>query len=417
MTSNASRDRPGKRLILCLDGTWNKRSSNTNVFHLHNLVAERGSDDVPQLRYYDEGVGTGIFDYATGGAFGFGLDENVIGAYEWLVENYLDGDEIYLFGFSRGAFTVRSLVGLLMKCGLLRAGAPLTVDQLWQGYRILGRYREPDTGIARPPNWWETIFGRERLEFRSLIELMWDTGKQRVPDLNGTEALLCGWSRRVPVHCVGVFDTVGAMGLDALAIPGLRTRIAAFHNTNPSRLMKHGLHALSIDEHRRSFRHVPWQSFTPANGPAPRPWDNIEQRWFVGAHANIGGGYEDNPLCLFPLAWMVERLTAMGVGFRSAIMRPSVTDCLPLRTRKGGSQSPLRDSYAEFLSGWGRLFGSRYYRCINPDPIAAPGYQVASINETIDPSVTEFVAGDENYRPSNYLDYLRRTKPEENVSE
>lgn len=411
-SSNVNRDRPGKRLILCLDGTWNKRSSGTNVFHLHNLMAERGRDDVPQMRYYDEGVGTGGMDYVSGGAFGFGLDENVIGAYHWLVENYIDGDELFLFGFSRGAFTVRSLVGLIMKCGLLRAGAPLTGEQLWDGYQILGRYRDTDTGVDRPPNWWEKIAGREEKKFRSLIELKWDSGHvreetRRAQSFNRTEELLCEWSRRIHIQCVGVFDTVGAMGLDALAIPGLRTHIAGFHNTNPSRLIKHGLHALAIDEHRRNFKHVPWQSYTPVEGNPPKPWDTFEQRWFAGAHANIGGGYEDNPLALFPLAWMVESLGDMNVGFRASVQRPTIDDITPLASSLGNSKPALRDSHAEFLSPVGRFIPS-HHRTIDPKPVRVGDFWVKSINETIDPSVQQLIDADSDYRPSNLLEYQNR---------
>lgn len=402
--------------MLFLDGTWNKRESTTNVFHLHNLVTEAGKDGRPQLRYYHEGVGTGLLDYATGGAFGFGLNQNVIDAYNWIIENYLDGDEVYLFGFSRGAFTVRSLIGLIMKCGLLEPGAPLTVEQLWAGYQVLGRYREPDTGLERPLNLWERLVGRQPLQFRSLIDLKWDSSylrKDKIQDepLNGTERFLVKWSRRIKIHFVGVFDTVGAMGLDALAIPGLRTKIAAFHNTNPSRLMTHGLHALAIDEHRANFKHIPWQSFVHTEALSdtrpPKAWPGIEQRWFVGAHANVGGGYEDNPLGQFPLIWMLEKLDELNVGLRKIPKRPNVKEMDAIRYSRGGSKTALRDSRAEFLNGLGRLHAP-YFRPMSPPPLVAGKFRIESINETIDPSVDELRSANSDYTPANYEDYLRR---------
>src|ERR1700676_1215346 len=90
----------GKRLVLCLDGTWNNRDDNTNVFHLNNLVADTGVDGKRQVKQYFRGVGTGLLDHVSGGVFGFGLDQNIREAYEWLIENYEEGDEIFVFGFS-----------------------------------------------------------------------------------------------------------------------------------------------------------------------------------------------------------------------------------------------------------------------------------------------------------------------------
>src|ERR1044071_707241 len=110
-----------QRLVVCLDGTWNNKDDSTNVVHHFALATERPWPDpnaeCTQTRYYDEGVGTGVLDGISGGAFGIGLEENVRAAYDWLVEHYHDGnaaedaDEIYIFGFSRGAYTARSLVG------------------------------------------------------------------------------------------------------------------------------------------------------------------------------------------------------------------------------------------------------------------------------------------------------------------
>src|SRR5262249_31574842 len=125
-----------QRLVVCLDGTWNNRDDSTNVLQHFALAVSGPAPDgegITQTKHYIEGVGTGVLDGITGGGFGFGLETNVRKAYDWLIANYHDGsspadaDEIYIFGFSRGAYTARSLVGFIATCGLLRRGAPLSV--------------------------------------------------------------------------------------------------------------------------------------------------------------------------------------------------------------------------------------------------------------------------------------------------
>jgi uncharacterized protein (DUF2235 family) len=126
VSATAETPRP-KRIAIFLDGTWNTVNDNTNVWRLRALCAPRGSDGVDQAIYYNSGVGTRVGEKVRGGMFGFGLNENIIDAYQWLIERYNEGDELFIFGFSRGAYTARSLSGLISKCGLLEAGAPLSV--------------------------------------------------------------------------------------------------------------------------------------------------------------------------------------------------------------------------------------------------------------------------------------------------
>jgi uncharacterized protein (DUF2235 family) len=131
-----------KRLIICLDGTWNKHDSSTNVLHHYNLIREGpvpGTSDLVQKKLYLLGVGTGVLDSLSGGAFGFGLEANVRAAYNWLLAEYCPGDQIYVFGFSRGAYTARSLVGFICQCGLITRATPITVEKLWRKYCVLGR--------------------------------------------------------------------------------------------------------------------------------------------------------------------------------------------------------------------------------------------------------------------------------------
>lgn len=121
-----------KRLAIFLDGTWNTLDNNTNVWRLKSLTAETASQPV----YYSQGVGTQRGESARGGVTGY--DDEIIGAYTWFIQNFDDGDEIFIFGFSRGAYTARSLSGLICKCGVLKLGAPLSIEQLYARYRIYG---------------------------------------------------------------------------------------------------------------------------------------------------------------------------------------------------------------------------------------------------------------------------------------
>jgi uncharacterized protein (DUF2235 family) len=120
-----------KRLSIFLDGTWNDPGTETNVSKLHSLVAAQGLDGADQKSYYDPGVGTKPLEKVLGGAVGLGLSLNVRQAYGWLLEHYVDNDEVYIFGFSRGAYTARSLGGLIAGCGLAKAGAPFDIDYLY----------------------------------------------------------------------------------------------------------------------------------------------------------------------------------------------------------------------------------------------------------------------------------------------
>src|SRR4051812_32337727 len=129
---------PKRRIAVFLDGTWNTVNDNTNVWRLKSLLAPVGKDGLEQLSYYNTGVGTTFGTRLRGGMFGYGLNDEIIRAYEWLIDHYNVGDELFIFGFSRGAYTARSLSGLISKCGLIVAGAPLSVRQLYARYRRAG---------------------------------------------------------------------------------------------------------------------------------------------------------------------------------------------------------------------------------------------------------------------------------------
>jgi hypothetical protein len=429
--------RTRQRLIVCLDGTWNIKDSSTNVVHHFSLVIEGpvppvGGVPFVQKRLYEKGVGTGVLDSVTGGGFGFGLEEHVREGYNWLVQEFSgdcgDCDEIYVFGFSRGAFTARSLVGFIGCCGLLRRGAPLTVNQLWRAYSLNGRRNEYRTSI------WESLLGEPEPSVRPLDELVvdpWLNPREFSPggeppdpvfregvtweSLNETERLLVSWSRRVPVTYLGIYDTVGAMGFDALAIPGLSSRLALHHNMRPSSVMQRCRHALAIDEHRSGFRHTPLRAYLPNDDEDSwnrrlSDWNRrIEQRWFVGAHSNVGGGYENNVLAHRPLNWMLEGAQEAGLVCEK-----------PPRLADYGPVAAPRDSYAEFAAPfWTSLFrGKRHYRQIDPSPlfiaprrdqVGVPGISLVPINESIDGESLAYWSRPAVVAPPNVVAYARRS--------
>lgn len=454
-----------RRLAVCLDGTWNQRDSGTNIYHLSNLILEgkiaprlpgedSGGRDLArktwvQMVYYDEGVGTGVLDSATGGAFGIGLSENVRQAYDWLVERYREHDQIYIFGFSRGAFTARSLVGMIAKCGLLYRGAPLPPAQLWQGYQLMVPGASPLQGGKTAPakKWWQPFGSDKQSSFRPMKYLKptdQDTkiGIKPIPwdKMSETEKLLCQWSRRVPIECLAVYDTVGTFGIEALAIPWLRERRAQFHDTELTSVIQNGFHGLAIDEHRAMFSHIPWHRATELRSKA-HLWGPIRQRWFIGAHSNIGGGNKNNTLAQHPLKWFIEECGNLGLVFKphydrkgtkhdSEPVEPdvraatSLKDCLPLLPRRDGKAAEQKsahvsDSYTEFSRGiWRYLIrAKRNYRRIGPPPEFRNGKEVESLNEELDPSVLELLWADQKsfpgpilYNPPNLYEYLARPR-------
>jgi len=459
-----------RRLVVCLDGTWNQRDSGTNIYHLSNLILEGKIEPIEpsktptdpteiddpvlasrredrkktwvQMVYYDEGVGTGLLDSATGGAFGIGLSENVRQAYDWLVERYREGDHVYVFGFSRGAFTARSLVGMITTCGLLYRGAPLPQSELWKGYKEMAPYPPPlraDGTRVPPKKWWQPFGAQRPGPFRPLNRLKPDEfpGAKRyqfyIPwiKMSEREKLLRTWSRRIPIRCLAVYDTVRTLGIEALAIPWLRERRAEFHNTELTWLIKQGFHGLAIDEHRANFSHVPWRRKTKLNtaqtDAQAKSAGEIKQRWFVGAHSNIGGSYDDDTLAQRPLAWFIEECTKLGLVFKPRrknepdVRKTELKDCIPLwpledKTNGVREEGHICDSHTEFALGLWRhiLRAKRNYRRIEPLAEFRGGEEFKSLNETLDDSVLDLVrlnaakAGPENYNPPNLYEYRKR---------
>ncbi len=350
-----------KRLALFLDGTWNTVSDNTNVWRLRSLIAEAGADGLKQVAYYSTGLGTKFGERIRGGMFGRGIDTAITGAYEWLVDKYDPDDEIFIFGFSRGSYTARSLSGFVSKCGLLRRGAPLGVNQLYMRYR-----RDQEKTI------------------RDLLKVKEDA----LSTLSPEETWIRRYCMAVPIKFIGVFDTVGALGVPLPWLRKLRGTAYPFLNTGLRQNNEFAFHALAIDEHRRQFLPTLWTN-KGAIGATPRTIDKTEQRWFVGAHANVGGGCFNDALAELPFKWLQQKAMKLGLGF-------SDYSEVNVDVAKAG----ISDSFSEFLNGWYPLLRlwSRYHREIGVAP-KHEGEGVSTINETIDGSVFKRWKADPAYRP------------------
>jgi uncharacterized protein (DUF2235 family) len=375
------KEEPIKRLALFFDGTWNEPGDNTNVWRLYLMLADQGADGMRQVKYYNQGVGTHWYDELTGGAFGVGLQENVRAGYRWLMENYNEGDEVFLFGFSRGAFTARGLVGLVARCGLLKPDAPMSFIQLFE------RYQRGDS--ATP------IYDLKYFKKKPDSEL----------DFEERVLVHHAWYHPQMIKMVGVWDTVGSIGVPFGNIPGVSRRTLRFINTNLSTVAAHSYQALALDEQRQPYWAMLWTAFelnSPDETATVRAQKCfIEQRWFAGAHANLGGGYRSDLLPNRPLKWLYDKAAACGLGFRCTF---EIND-------EDFGMKPV-DSYTQFLDGFWKIMtlGKRYIRWVQAEPKNKKKGRVRTVNERIDWSVFERWQKDSAYRPASLLEWSKRKK-------
>jgi uncharacterized protein (DUF2235 family) len=318
-----------RSIVLCLDGTWNKPGqkdhgveTKTNVRKLYEALAN-GPD---QIRGYFSGVGTDPGEKVSGGAFGWGLFDQIKDGYRHLREHFTPGDRIYIFGFSRGAYSARSLAGMILRCGVLRKDV--------QDVKVSGLVTALVT-TQQDRNLKIDVTDKAFAMYKHAYE------KKNLPEVEQFKRDYC---TDTPVRLVGVWDTVGALGIpDEIFIPALRkldkaidARLYGFLDTDLSTRVKAAYHAVAIDEHRKPFLPTLW---TDASGAAPRvnaAGSNVEQVWFVGAHSNVGGGYADSGLSDIALKWMIDRATANGLQFVLASLRPD-------------PRAKRRDSLEEFV--------------------------------------------------------------------
>ena len=346
-----------KRLIVCCDGTWNTPDQKdrgmvcpSNVVKLRNLVELQDANGNQQLPYYDKGVGTGDpVDKLFGGLFGIGLSHNVRQAYEFLSQNYENGDQIFLFGFSRGAYTVRRAVGMIRKCQLL----PRIEDRESRHAAVREAY---DVFITREPR------------------------EKGGPDSPAAQAFRGKYGcRPATIRCLGVWDTVGAYGIGGV-LGQLTSRLSKsrFHDRRLSSIVEHACQAVAIDEGRRLFEPTLFEQ-----GPTGRTNGQvIQQSWFAGVHSNIGGGYQDAGLSDITLHWMAARAEQHGLflepGWRSKLKRNAMGE--------------LRDSRRGFY----RFMG----KAVRPIGRQKNGFETAH-NAALD-RMTRDPAG---YAPANLVSY------------
>ena len=388
---------PSIRLFLFYDGTDNTPKDRTNVWRTHELLAEKDAAGVIQKKLYIKGVGTEFGELLRGSIFGTGVSRKIRDGYEWLAENYQDDAEIFVFGFSRGAFTARSLVQMIANCGLARTSTfkEWSVEDIFERYAAIS---QQDT---------EQIIPIWRL--RHWHEKPAEAPPGWQPDEKERILLDENRVRKVKIRMAGLWDTVGAIGTDALHNDNADRAKSAAHNVRPTRAQEYGYHALAIDEHRPMFTATLWRSFAEAGqeeSTLARYTPYYEQRWFVGAHADVGGGYGDDDLPDLSLTWMMEKAAALGVAFTHKV-----------GTRPGSWLAPVHDSFKAFagsiLNIWDEVTpgDQRDYREIgkHPRPIitgTGKSGSLCPINETIDESVLRRWAEDPTYRPPSLVDYF-----------
>jgi uncharacterized protein (DUF2235 family) len=294
---------PKKRIIVCCDGTWMNSDRGyvksgmfggkdtlqvpSNVTRISRCFKRTCHDGTLQIVNYESGVGTGLFDSITGGAFGMGISERVSEAYTYICANYHSGDEIILVGFSRGAFTARSVAGMVSNLGLLTLKG---LDYYYPIFRDMQHWGDddykdpfPDMPFSDKPTTEEP--------YRDKLEKM---GLTRVRQHNG---------QLIKIKAICVWDTVGSLGIPRMAwmdSVGFRTPFYEefkWHDTALSDRIEHAFQALALDETRPPFSPAVWERLDEN-----RSTTDLRQVWFPGNHGNVGGGWDDQGISNLTLA-------------------------------------------------------------------------------------------------------------------
>ena len=330
-----------KRIVICSDGTWQTpvQENTTHVIEMARAVLPTAPDGTVQVVFYDWGVGTESWaNRLAGGVSGKGIERNIRDCYRFLTHNYEDSDEIYLFGFSRGAYTVRSLAGLIRNCGVLRKAEAGRLSEAHDVYRR----------------------------------------KDAAPDSPEAEGFRSAYSREATIAFIGVWDTVGALGIPLRGLSKFTAHRHQFHDVELSRYVRHGCQALAIDERRGPFRPSLWR--TP-----PKPGQIVEQVWFSGEHSDVGGS-GDPALGEVAFRWMTERASYAGLALHEPPMSP--TDRWPTNA-------------ANQPAGWLRRVGNRLQTLMSqPRQIGGDGTQ------WVHRSARDRYVSDPSAVPANLARYL-----------
>jgi hypothetical protein len=264
-----------KRLVIAGDGTWNgilgKRPSNVEKL-ARTIELDPQRSGVPQVVHYVAGVGTAgdRWDRLLGGAIGAGVATNLLACYRFLCTNFRPGDEVYLVGFSRGAYMVRSLASLVSRVGILTSDATVS-EQLPRAMHLYLR------GARDRSN--EAEFKRDH-------------------------------SQDSPIRFLGVFDTVGEVGWS-----GLSPRVGSFHDMSLHSSVQTARQALAIDERRMKFSPWVWTA-----EPQQAESSDVRQVWFEGDHSDVGGGNRFSGLSDVTLLWMASEASRCGLVFDWALL-------------------------------------------------------------------------------------------------
>src|SRR6516225_154982 len=338
------------RLVILIDGTWNKEgtTANTNVakFDFNKLIKRQAANGTIQSVHYHDGVGAygDIFKRILGGAIGFGLKKIVLDCYGFVVDDYEAGDEIYIVGFSRGAYAARALAGLIGASGVARRPNAELSEIAWQHYRVTPASRQrPQTASSTDRS---TI-----AKYRATIQA------QEFHDSKS-------------VKCVAVWDTVGSYGIPAgFGLAPLARYLTliflGFHDTSFGDNVDVGLNAVAVDEHRLPFVPTFW---TIAKGKQPR--GHVEQTWFAGAHCNVGGGYPQTGLSDEALIWMIARVQALTkLEFDIVAVRAN-------------TNANLAEAVVDSTKGWVIDHAFPHYRTVLSPVAIQHGYLVNSDDPT-----------------------------------
>src|SRR5262245_40466911 len=317
-----------RKLVVCCDGTWNTPRTETNVFRTYGFLREslgtptevtrgdgvrtcggRATDGSEVVLFYDAGVGTDWFSRLLGGGAGAGLSDNVRDAYHFLGHNFSPGTEIYLFGFSRGAYTVRSL------CGFIKAAGPLdkpSPKDVWRTYmdRYVLAARGPNGVVARPSGW----------DLDRVRDWLAKTAGEAVGHL-GTDVTTLPTHGDVKIKFLGVYDTVGALGVPIPAVARVNEPIVGFQNKTLGDTVGNAVQAIWVDEKRGPYFPALW---TQAAEAATLAGQSVLQVWFPGVHSDIGGGYHDKGIGNITWDFMMRQAADRGLVVDPARRTPEV---------------------------------------------------------------------------------------------
>ena len=330
-----------KRLIYCLDGTTNKYDSAypTNVVMLHKSVMSKDHNGVEQIAYYDTGVGTEFGELVLGMAVGLGLMKNVLQAYQHLCENYKAGDQIFIFGFSRGAYTARSLGGLVRLCGIVDADRIQQIKSVKDFYEA--RLLKDSDHLEKLENWRKencTIVCADEAD--RLCRINSGQNKNEVPPI-------------VKIQYIGVWDTVKTLGI--------KEKKYDWHDDSLSAHTVFARHAVALDERRKKFNVTEWDNiealnkFTESNHSNDKPY---KQMWFPGGHGSIGGGGPVRGLSDEAFKWILEGAEEAGLGVvtgkNAEIFKLHPNALAPLNNNTG-KKPTMFGKFGNFVTG---LFGN-----------------------------------------------------------